>query len=754
MTTLSAAKADIQRTAIWILKVHQDYCTLHRGVAPCAATVQCYYTYGTCQDLAHYTKSDKVYAYCNRGARTDGKPLLEQGWESLAITINPEKFKTENGEMTFKLRGDLAERWANPDKLPQSNADSGNYWPNWLARHENYEGRLVELYQGFVGVALADYELVWRGKIYNIEYQGRDFGIEMKVRDLLYELSEKGVPAKTPSNIKLLEAITAGAMSLKLDDGISPVYDASLNFLAPTSNAIRTVKIEDEYITYAGITDNQLTGLTRGRWGTTAANHDVGVEVKQVQIYAEPGSDWTAAVGYPGDHLIMDLLWQAGVDAAYIATMDLGVTLTMIAIADDEIIFVNNYLNLPPVGVLKIDDELLRYTYYNYVNILAVKRGCYGTTAADHAVNTPVLPTTFTVELGRYRIGALFRARFESSAKVNEKLTTLRRSLMMDIWQNENGEIEGKLQTPPWPGTAIKSLDALDMIEGSRKLDRNDDSRITRCLVWFDPSKADPGDGETNRVNYGAVEGYADYASEGPNIFGKAKLEDIYAEWIYNRADAVWLASHRFVHFSKACPKIKFALETKDSDYAVGRPSQITIPEIVNSAGAQLGDQYSALSRKRTDVNRFEYEVEKTGFGDHRFWVIGPPNGALDVGINDAVTTFDVDLTGTGMTAADWRTPGAGEWGVMGIEDELVTYNVVTDLGGGVVRLSGGARGQGGTAAAAHSAGVDARMNFAAASDSMRVTYGWLGNAGEAPTGNLVDGNGDFVGDTQGVLIW
>ena len=178
------------------------------------------------------------------------------------------------------------------------------------------------------------------------------------------------------------------------------------------------------------------------------------------------------------------------------------------------------------------------------------------------------------------------------------------------------------------------------------------------------------------------------------------------------------------------------------------------MPEIVDSAGAMREDQYIALSRKRKDVNRYEYMVEKTGFGNNKYWVIGPPNGILNAEINGAVTDIDVDLTGTGMAAADWRTPAGGEWGVVGIDDELITYNVVTDLGGGVIRLSGGTRGQGGTGNVAHLAGVDARMNFAAASDFMRAKYSWIGNAGAAPSGNLLDGNGDFVGETPGYLTW
>ena len=60
----------------------------------------------------------------------------------------------------------------------------------------------------------------------------------------------------------------------------APLSDAS-NFPNPaTLGQTFYIRIEDEIIEYTGITGNTLTGLTRGVYGTTAAAHTSGKQVR------------------------------------------------------------------------------------------------------------------------------------------------------------------------------------------------------------------------------------------------------------------------------------------------------------------------------------------------------------------------------------------------------------------------------------------------------------------------------------------
>ena len=145
--------------------------------------------------------------------------------------------------------------------------------------------------------------------------------------------------------------------------------------------------------------------------------------------------------------------------------------------------------------------------------------------------------------------------------------------------------------------------------------------------------------------------------------------------------------------------------------------------------------------------------MEQAGFGEDRYAKVGPPNGVLDVGIDDDDVVIDVDLTGTGMDADDWRTGGEHQ---VRIGDEVISYTTVTDNAGSsadpdVIRLTGVTRDSG---AVAHLAGADVVILYSAASDRHRERYGFIGSAGDPPDGNLLDGDGDLVGDVAGYLNW
>jgi hypothetical protein len=99
----------------------------------------------------------------------------------------------------------------------------------------------------------------------------------------------------------LVAAIGAGDTSIAISDATG----------FPASG---TVQIELEKVTYTGISANTLTGCARGQSGTTAASHDAGAAVSEVQ------SEYVYAWGHPiqvVEAVYVDRIRQSGNYTAY-----------------------------------------------------------------------------------------------------------------------------------------------------------------------------------------------------------------------------------------------------------------------------------------------------------------------------------------------------------------------------------------------------------------------------------------------------
>jgi hypothetical protein len=108
-------------------------------------------------------------------------------------------------------------------------------------------------------------------------------------------LSKIEIPPKL--NIKLAAAMTAGQTTISVSDGTD--LDAADGY----------IRIGDEVVLYTAKTGNQLTGCTRGCFGTTAATHSQNDKIQKCRYY-EPQS--------PYDILVDMLKTDAGIDPSYV----------------------------------------------------------------------------------------------------------------------------------------------------------------------------------------------------------------------------------------------------------------------------------------------------------------------------------------------------------------------------------------------------------------------------------------------------
>jgi hypothetical protein len=576
---------------------------------------------------------------------------------------------------------------------------------------------------------------------------------------VLWKAADQKLPYKIPTSVYIDDnPLTAGATTITLDDG-SGSYDATDHFEPATSEQPRTVKVEDEYITYTGInvdsTGSQLTGCERGAFGTTAASHVRGTELQQATIYAEnDGGTWLDCTGQLADHCLMDLLmFYAEIELDFIQTYDYSITLNGAVGSSDTEITLSSVADLPEQGVLVINDEVIYYNGFSGNDIINVKRGMYRTDKAAHSDADPVLISFVTHALAPWRANLLLKSRFENEKKVDAKVETWRQSTLLDVWVNEDGKLDAKMQAPPLDDTYSDLTEEI-VVFGSKRFDRNEKARATRVRCWFNPRKADPKvSGKDVEEDYYELQSYVDLEAENANAYGERVIKRLYAEWLYREEDALWTAGHYWTKYVDGSPIVTIGLELRDDDLKVMDLVQMTFPEVVDADGNEESKFYYIIYKLRKALNYIEFKLEEAGFGDVKFAKIGPPNGVLDVGINDVIQTIDIDLSGTALDFDDLKTSGTRQ---IYIEDEKISFTAaaLVDTSYEVVRLTGVTRGVDGTSNVAHSAGVDVRFLYSAMDDEHRRLYGFIGSTGDPPSGNNLDGDGDLTEETPGYLIW
>jgi len=153
-----------------------------------------------------------------------------------------------------------------------------SYWKRFMSRNPNYKGRLMEIYEGQVGMAESEFTRTWVGKLTNVTTQRGEFTFES--RDLLKDLSSIDDPPKL--DIKLaadLSNVESGQITLTSVEGLG--------------SGSGYIRIKDEIIGYAtlNVTTKAIQTLTRGAFGTVADEYKARDKVQAVRYYA-PANPW------------------------------------------------------------------------------------------------------------------------------------------------------------------------------------------------------------------------------------------------------------------------------------------------------------------------------------------------------------------------------------------------------------------------------------------------------------------------------
>ena len=314
------ADTDFTKQPTYLVKMYPDVCANTFGVASCAASGSvCWYSYTTCKDRSHYSKSasQQVLRFSEKGCdlilagQHDIKPYL-LSIDPITTEIDPDKSITYVGRYRFTFAPDYnppPEHSAKGAGKYNTSTD-GEFWKNFVARNSNLKRRYIELYEGYVDAAdESAFTMRFRGTIDNIEFD-KDKCCIITAKDLLSQFQDVQIPNAISSENVLVASCSEAAATLQVTDGEE----------FKTYDGIGCIKIEDstngnEYVTFTALSGDYLTGCARGAYGTTAASHSSALKLTQMAIFCE--SDGTTGVN-PADILLDIIQDYIGIDAAYI----------------------------------------------------------------------------------------------------------------------------------------------------------------------------------------------------------------------------------------------------------------------------------------------------------------------------------------------------------------------------------------------------------------------------------------------------
>ncbi len=598
-------RSGICREVTWLVALDLDYCANEYGQAPCGASggEGCYYTYSTCLAPADFSRTMKEYCFCSAdGPRLPGAlPYLASVGE-VPTEIKPGESVTRRARVTIEFLDDEPLALANPDKAVSRLETGGSYFRNLIARNPNLEGRTARVYRGFGGLEVSEYRLVFKGVIDGLEWEeGR---ARLIVKDQLKLLDKKIPPRQSSKNVLLMDY--SGGSVMHVADGAE--------FEAPGA-----VKIEDEYVTFTGVTAQTLEGCSSGAYGSAAASHLAGTKVAQAAVFAEEDS----GEGLPADEIFMSLLCESGgIDPLDLAAVDRGVTLSSSIGASELEIGLNNARDLPETGTVRIGDELVSYRGKTSSGVHATERGALGSEAASHGQDEAAPVVVFSDELGRWLSGSLFRRRVDKPTSIKKLINGLREQTMLHVWQGEDSKIWAKCVAPPvMAGNAAELDDETGFIDGSTSWEPGLKLQATRATVYYDPMAGASGD---EADSYAGLLVYIDAESESNDFFRLSKNKEIKADWIYRENEALILASRYLIRYGRGAPTLGFSLELKDSGLKVGDFVRVTSRDVVDASGAPLaGRLFEVLKKSARSDNRFEYAAIDTNLS-RRYPLISP----------------------------------------------------------------------------------------------------------------------------------
>ncbi|MBL4709765.1 MAG: hypothetical protein JKY48_15130, partial [Flavobacteriales bacterium] len=272
---------------IVVTELDIDSCSLTYGTLPCTATgavgSECYNTRKTCQDAANFTKTIKLYRFCqplsDLPVTVDMIPAMSGVPSFTPGKITPGKGLGYRASISIKIKDfPYHDRGIDPYVATRSYTpeNQGTFWGKFLARNPYFDDRIMRVRAGYLTdpwdwTNFLDHVYV----ITDIKGPDKKGYVTITGKDVLTLADDKKAQCPIASTGKLLADITISATSFSLTP--AGVGDSEY----PASG---TLRIGREEMTFTRVTD-AVTVTSRSVNGTEAKTHDTNDVVQLCKVY-------------------------------------------------------------------------------------------------------------------------------------------------------------------------------------------------------------------------------------------------------------------------------------------------------------------------------------------------------------------------------------------------------------------------------------------------------------------------------------
>lgn len=286
----------VGRIPLTLVQIDQDFCTLSYGVAPCTAvnpSNKCFNTFKTCQVPEVYDRGSLTLTFGK--AQADAPKDLYVIPSLISVSTSPSTINPTNGNKNISPLGTRAVANIVFQDAPHSDMlvdkyrtertyiplNNGTFWSKWLVRNPYYQNRPIRIYEGYVGQTLAEMQ-VRNYLIDSINGPDTTGKVSVTAKDPLKLTDKQKAQAPLVTAGELNADITTTSTSLVIKNGLTGDYPAT-----------GTVRIDDELMTYTGMSESTvsgelfitLTGLTRATDGSIVDAHDADTNVQNCLRY-------------------------------------------------------------------------------------------------------------------------------------------------------------------------------------------------------------------------------------------------------------------------------------------------------------------------------------------------------------------------------------------------------------------------------------------------------------------------------------
>ena len=346
----------------------------------------------------------------------------------------------------------------------------------------------------------------------------------------------------------------------------------------------------------------------------------------------------------------------------------------------------------PTSGVIRIEDELIRFTGRSSTQFTGCTRGVdigsIQTTGAEHSQDEKIalcyvmedtnvwgiIYDLLTNDTSQCSNAIAVDADIDITGAESERDTWLQsfdftgvitkpmaiskifqelqeQSLSNLYWEEEEQKIKFKVFAPTSPGESTTSLnDSANIID--IKPDNNEDARLSRILLHFDKIKIEDDD---KWDSYSSHAMSPDFTSEDEDHYGEPEMKTIYSRWIQSSIIANTICNRLIGRFVDPPKKCDVTVEMKDNDPKKADLISLTSDAIPTVGGADDTKIMQILKKMKKGEGKFEFKMMDTamsrrygfiapaGYPDYgsatdeqkKRWFIGDSNNKVNGGAED-----------------------------------------------------------------------------------------------------------------------